>query len=91
MHQIINVVHQIINGAQVSTPVKVGSTNGPLAQILSGLKAGDKVVGTAFRTGGAGGTRSRQGGGTGGSGTGGGGYGGGGFSGPPAGAGGANG
>ncbi len=101
------VVHQIVNGAQVSTPVKVGATYGPLTQILSGLKTGDKVVGTAFRTGGAGGTRSRQGGGTGGGGTGGGGYGGyggggtggggyggyggGGFSGPPAGAGGANG
>jgi multidrug efflux pump subunit AcrA (membrane-fusion protein) len=84
------VVHQIINGAQVSTPVKIGTTYGPVTQILSGLKAGDKVVGTAFRNAGAGGTRSRTGGGTGGAG-GGGGFGGGGFSGPPAGAGGANG
>ena len=91
------VVHQIVNGAQVSTTVKVGTTYGPVTQILSGLKAGDKVVGTAFRAGGAGGTRSRTSGGTGGGGygggTGGGGYGGGtgggGFSGPAA--GGANG
>ena len=78
------VVHQMSNGAQVSTPVKVGTTYGAVTQILSGLKAGDKVVGTAFRTGGnnpAGGTRTRQGGGTGGGGfgggTGGGGFGGG--------------
>ena len=93
------VVHQISNGAQVSTPVAVGTTYGPVTQILSGLKAGDKVVGTAFRVGGTGGTRSRTGSGTGGGGGyGGGGYGGGGFSGggggysgPPPGAGGANG
>ena len=85
------VVHQISNGAQVSTPVKVGTTYGALTQILSGIKAGDKVVGTAFRLGGgSGGTRSRQGGGTGGGATGGGGFGGG-FGGPPPGAGGANG
>jgi len=84
------VVHQMSNGAQVSTPVKVGTTYGAVTQILSGLKAGDKVVGTAFRFGGStGGTRSRQGGGTGG-GAGGGGFGGGGF-GPPPGVGGANG
>jgi uncharacterized membrane protein len=77
------VVHQITNGAQVSTPVKVGTTYGPLTQILSGLKAGDKVVGTAFRVGGGtGGTRS-GGNGPGGGGFGGGGFGGGGFSGPP--------
>jgi multidrug efflux pump subunit AcrA (membrane-fusion protein) len=80
------VVHQISNGAQVSTPVKVGTTYGPVTQILSGLKAGDKVVGTAFRVGGTGGPRSRTGGGGGG-----GGFGGGGFSGPPSGAGGTNG
>jgi len=84
------VVHQIINGAQVSTTVKVGTTYGPVTQILSGLKAGDTVVGTAFRAGGAGGTRSPTSGGTGGGGYGGG-FGGGGFSGPAAGAGGANG
>jgi multidrug efflux pump subunit AcrA (membrane-fusion protein) len=83
------VVHQIRNGAQASTPVKVGTTYGAVTQILSGLKAGDKVIGTAFRIGGnpGGGTRSRQGGGTGG----GSGGSGGGFGGPPAGAGGANG
>jgi multidrug efflux pump subunit AcrA (membrane-fusion protein) len=81
------VVHQMTNGTQVSAPVKVGTTYGAVTQILSGLKAGDKVVGTTFRSGGnpAGGTRSRLGGG------GGGGYGGGGFGGPPAGGGGANG
>jgi hypothetical protein len=93
-------VHQISNVVQVSTPVKVGTTYGPVTQVLSGLKAGDKVVGTAFRMGGTGGTRSRTGtgsgggtggGGTGGGGTGGGGTGGGGFGGPPQGAGGANG
>jgi macrolide-specific efflux system membrane fusion protein len=85
------VVHQIRSGAQVSTPVKVGTTYGALTQILSGIKAGDKVVGTAFRLGGgAGGTRSRQGSGTGGGASGGGGFGGG-FGGPPPGAGGANG
>ena len=78
------VVHQISDGAQVSTPVKIGTTYGPVTRILSGLKAGDKLVGTAFRVGGAGGTRSRTGG-SGGFG------GGGGFSGPPSGAGGANG
>jgi len=88
------VVHQLRNGAQVSTAVKVGTTYGPVTQILSGLKAGDKVVGTAFRVGGTGGTRSRTGSGTGGGGGyGGGGFsgGGGGYSGPPPGAGGANG
>jgi hypothetical protein len=81
------VVYQMVNGAQVSTPVTVGTTYGAVTQILSGLKAGDNVVGTTFRTGGnnsTGGTRTRQGG------TGGGGFGGGGFV-PPAGGGGGNG
>jgi len=88
------VVHQMKGGAQVSTPVKVGTTYGALTQILSGLKSGDKVVGTSFRPGGgrpSGGTGTRQGGGTGGGVPGGGGFGGGGFGGPPPGAGGANG
>jgi multidrug efflux pump subunit AcrA (membrane-fusion protein) len=85
------VVHQMSNGAQVSTPVKVGTTYGAVTQILSGLKAGDKVVGTAFRFGGStGGTRTRPASGPGGGGAGGGGFGGGGF-GPPPGVGGANG
>jgi multidrug efflux pump subunit AcrA (membrane-fusion protein) len=69
------VVYQLNGEAQVSTPVKVGTTYGAVTQILSGLKAGDKVVGTTFRPGGsrpAGGTGTRQGGGTGG-----------GFDGPP--------
>jgi multidrug efflux pump subunit AcrA (membrane-fusion protein) len=78
------VVHQMKGGAQVSTPVKVGTTYGAVTQILSGLKAGDKVVGTTFRLGGnrpSGGTGTRQGG-SGGSG---------GFDGPPPGFGGASG
>jgi len=77
------VVHQMKDGAQVSTPVKVGTTYAAVTQILSGLKAGDTVVGTTFRPGGnrpSGGTGTRQGGGTGG-----------GFDGPPAGFGGAGG
>ena len=77
------VVHRMVNGSQVSTPVTVGATYGTSTQILSGLKAGDKVVGTAFRIGGGGagngGTRTRQGG----TGTGGGGFGDG-VGGPPA-------
>ena len=80
------VVYQMANGSQVSTPVTVGATYGPVTQILSGLKTGDKVVGTSFRIGGAGstgGNRTRQGG-TGGGGTDG--FGGGGFGGPPPGA-----
>jgi multidrug efflux pump subunit AcrA (membrane-fusion protein) len=88
------VVYQMKGGAQVSTPVKVGTVYGAVTQILSGLKAGDKVVGTSFRPGGgrpSGGTGTRQGGGTGGGVPGGGGFGGGGFGGPPPGAGGANG
>jgi len=81
------VVHQLKGGAQVSTPVKVGTTYGAVTQILSGLKAGDKVVGTTFRLGGnrpSGGTGTRQGGGTVPGGTGG-------FDGPPPGFGGASG
>jgi membrane fusion protein, macrolide-specific efflux system len=87
------VVHQLRNGAQVSTPVSVGTTYGPVTQILSGLKSGDKVIATSFRIGGnssTGGTRTRQGGGTGGFGGGGTGGFGGGFNGPPAGVGGGN-
>jgi multidrug efflux pump subunit AcrA (membrane-fusion protein) len=83
------VVHQLSNGTQVSTPVKVGATYGALTQILSGLKTGDQVVGNTFRTGAGnpnGGTGTRQGGG----GAGGGRAGGGGVGGPPAGAGGGN-
>lgn len=68
------VVHQLSNGAQISTPVTVGTTYGPVTEILTGLKVGDTVVGTTFRTGGTGttgGNRTRQGGGTGGGGFGG--------------------
>ena len=88
------VAYQMKDGAQVSTPVKVGTVYGAVTQILSGLKAGDKVVGTSFRPGGgrpSGGTGTRQGGGTGGGVPGGGGFGGGGFDGPPPGMGGAGG
>jgi len=73
------VVHQMKNGEQVSTPVTVGTAYGAVTQIRSGLKAGDKVVGTSFRLGGngnSGGTGTRPGGGTGGGGTNG-------FDGPP--------
>ena len=83
------VVYQMKDAAQVSTPVKVGTVYGAVTQILSGLKAGDKVVATSFRPGGgrpSGGTGTRQGGGTGG-----GVPGGGGFDGPPPGMGGAGG
>ncbi|HEX7535461.1 MAG TPA: biotin/lipoyl-binding protein [Dermatophilaceae bacterium] len=81
------VVHQLKNGAQVSTQVKVGTTYGAVTQILSGLKTGDKVVGTTFRGGNrTGGTGTRQGSGTSGSGTSGSG-----FDGPPPGLGGAGG
>jgi multidrug efflux pump subunit AcrA (membrane-fusion protein) len=81
------VVYQMKDGAQVSTPVKAGTTYGAVTQILSGLKAGDRVVGTTFRLGGnrpSGGTGTRQGGGTVPGGTGG-------FDGPPPGFGGASG
>jgi macrolide-specific efflux system membrane fusion protein len=74
------VVYQMKNGVQVSTPVTVGTAYGAVTQILTGLKTGDKVVGTTFR-GGNGGTGARQGNGTNG-GTGNGGFGGG-FDGPP--------
>jgi multidrug efflux pump subunit AcrA (membrane-fusion protein) len=77
------VVHQMKNGEQVSTPVTVGTAYGAVTQILSGLKTGDKVVGTTFRGGNlTGGTGARQGNGTGSGGTGNGGFGGG-FEGPP--------
>ena len=38
------VVQQMKNGAQVTTPVTVGTAYGATTQILSGLKAGDQVV-----------------------------------------------
>jgi multidrug efflux pump subunit AcrA (membrane-fusion protein) len=85
------VVHQMENGEQVSTPVTVGTAYGAVTQILSGLKTGDKVVGTTFRGGSlTGGTGARQRNGTSNGGTGSGGFGGGGFDGPPVGAGGGN-
>ena len=85
------VVHQMKNGEQVSTPVTVGTAYGAVTQILSGLKTGDKVVGTTFRGGNlTGGTGARQRNGTSNGGTGNGGFGGGGFEGPPVGAGGGN-
>lgn len=65
------VVHQLVGGKQVSTPVAVGATYGPLTEIRAGLKAGDQVAVTVVRvrggTGGAGPTRrARPGGGKGG-------------------------
>ena len=64
------VVQQMRNGAQVTTPVTVGTTYGATTQVLSGLKAGDQVVLTLPRPGGPGtngsGGRLRRGSGTGG-------------------------
>jgi multidrug efflux pump subunit AcrA (membrane-fusion protein) len=81
------VVHQIVGGKQVSTPVTIGTVYGALTEIKTGIKTGDKVVvpltrfggggaGGAGRTGGGAGTGGQTGGGFGG---GGGGFGGGGF------------
>jgi uncharacterized membrane protein YgcG len=77
------VVYQMKNGAQVSTPVTVGTVYGATTQITKGLNAGDEVVVTARigrtstgnATGGTGTTR----GGTGTGGNFGGGFQGGGF------------
>jgi multidrug efflux pump subunit AcrA (membrane-fusion protein) len=80
------VVHQIVGGKQVSTPVTIGTVYGALTEIKAGIKTGDKVVvpltrfggggaGGAGRTGGGAGTGGQTGGGFGG---GGGGFGGGG-------------
>jgi multidrug efflux pump subunit AcrA (membrane-fusion protein) len=80
------VVHQIVGGKQVSTPVTIGTVYGALTEIKTGIKTGDKVVlpltrfggggaGGAGRTGGGAGTGGQTGGGFGG---GGGGFGGGG-------------
>jgi multidrug efflux pump subunit AcrA (membrane-fusion protein) len=89
-----NVVHQLRAGAQVSTPVTVGTPYGAVTQIIAGLKVGDKVIGSTFRGGSLNGTTgTRQGGGGfggGGFGGGGAGGGGGGVGGPPPGAGGGN-
>ncbi|MEO7236721.1 MAG: biotin/lipoyl-binding protein [Lapillicoccus sp.] len=84
------VVYQMKDGAQVSTPVTVGTVYGATTQITKGLAAGDEVVVVARTgTGGTGGTgrtgtgTGRTGTGTGGAGTGGaggaGGFGGAGF------------
>ena len=58
------------NGAQVTTPVTVGTTFGATTQVLSGLNAGDQVVLTLPRPGGPGTNgssgRHRRGTGTGG-------------------------
>lgn len=59
------VVHQVVGGKRVSTPVTTGTVYGPLTQITSGLKAGDEVVVTFARPGGTG-TRRGTGGRTGG-------------------------
>jgi hypothetical protein len=57
------VVYQMKDGAQVSTPVTVGTVYGTTTQITKGLNAGDEVVVTA-RTG-----RTSTGNATGGTGT----------------------
>ena len=64
------VVYQMKNGAQVSTPVTVGTVYGTTTQITKGLNAGDEVVVTARvgrtstgnATGGTGTTRNGTGG-----------------------------
>ena len=73
------VVYQMKDGAQVSTPVTVGTVYGATTQITKGLNAGDEVVVAARTgTGGTGRTGTGRTGGTGGTGTGGaGGFGGG--------------
>jgi multidrug efflux pump subunit AcrA (membrane-fusion protein) len=48
------VVHQMVGGKQVSTPVTTGTVYGPLTEIKAGLKAGDEVVVTLTRFGGGG-------------------------------------
>jgi macrolide-specific efflux system membrane fusion protein len=74
------VVYQMKDGAQVSTPVTVGTVYGATTQILKGIAAGDEVV-VATRAGtGRTGTNGTTGNGTGTGRTGGAnGYGGGGF------------
>lgn len=75
------VVHQVVGGKQVSTPVTTGTVYGPLTEITAGLKAGDQVVVTLTRFGGGAGGGGRGGGAAGGGQTGaatGGGFGGGG-------------
>ena len=69
------VVHQMKDGAQVSTPVTVGTVYGATTQITKGLAAGDEVV-VAARTGTGGTGRTGTGTGTGRTGTGTGGAGG---------------
>ena len=68
------VVHQQVDGRQVSTPVTVGRAFGATTEVTDGLAAGDQVVVTNTRpgggatrtgTGGTGGTGGTQGGGTG--------------------------
>ncbi|MCU1590995.1 MAG: HlyD family efflux transporter periplasmic adaptor subunit [Frankiales bacterium] len=77
------VVHQMVGGKQVSTPVTIGAVYGALTEIKAGLKAGDEVVvtltrfgGGAGRTGGTGGAGGGQNGGPPGGFGGGGGFGG---------------
>jgi multidrug efflux pump subunit AcrA (membrane-fusion protein) len=60
------VVHQIVGGKQVSTPVTTGTVYGALTEIKTGLKAGDQVVVALTRFGGGGAGRTGGGAGTGG-------------------------
>jgi macrolide-specific efflux system membrane fusion protein len=56
------VVYQRSGDKQVNTPVTIGTAYGPLTEITSGLKAGDKVVVTFTNPGGGGRTGNRTGG-----------------------------
>lgn len=49
------IVYKQVNGSKVTTPVTIGTSYGPLTQILSGITAGDQVVVTFTRPGGTGG------------------------------------
>ena len=54
------VVYQMRNGAQVSTPVTVGTVYGTTTQITKGLNAGDEVVVTSARGSDLDGQRNRR-------------------------------
>jgi hypothetical protein len=56
------VVHQMVGGKQVSTPVTIGAVYGALTEIKAGLKAGDEVVVTLTRFGGGAGRTGVTGG-----------------------------
>ena len=54
------VVHKVVGGKQVVTPITVGAAYGPLTEVKSGLRVGDQVAFTTPFGGGAGnGARNR--------------------------------